>query len=108
MSLEATLDAGVDGAVKFEFSVRNTGDSPVELQFRSGKVADVAVFDDGEEVWRWSDGRMFTQALHSQTLDPGESDSHQFTWNDPEPGTYTAEGTLAAEQDAKATTSVTV
>jgi len=108
MSLEATLDASVDGTVEFEFSVRNAGDSPVELQFRSGQVADVAVVDDGEEVWRWSDGRMFTQALHSQTLDPGESDSYEFTWEDPQPGTYTATATLEAEQNAEATTTVTV
>ena len=108
MSLEATLDASVDGAVEFEFTVNNTGDGPVELQFRSGKVADVAVLDDGEEVWRWSAGRMFTQALQSRTLAPGESVSHQFTWDDPQSGTYTARGTLEADKDARATTTVTV
>ena len=108
MSLEATLDASVDGAVEFEFRVRNTGDEPVELQFRSSKAADIAVLDDGEEVWRWSAGRMFTQALQSRTLAPGESASHQFTWDDPQSGTYTARGTLEADKDAQATTTVTV
>jgi len=108
MSLEATLDASVDGTVAFTFSVTNTGDAPVDLQFRSGQVADVAVFDDGEEVWRWSDGRMFTQALQSKTLDPGESMRQQFSWEEPQPGTYTATGTLATDRDVEATTTLTV
>lgn len=108
MSLESTLDATVDDAVEFQFRVRNTGDSPVDLQFRSGKVADVTVSDGDEEVWRWSDDRMFTQALQSRTLAPGETLEQAFTWDDPQPGRYTATGTLAAQQDAEATTTLSV
>ena len=108
MALEATLEATVDGEVKFRFTVLNAGDSQAELQFQSGKVADVAVFDGGEEIWRWSDGRMFTQALQSWTLGPGESTDQQFTWEDPPSGTYTARATLEAGRNIEATTSVTV
>lgn len=108
MTLEATLDATLDGDVEFRFSVVNAGDSPVELQFRSGKVADIAVFEGGEEVWRWSEGRLFTQALQSWTLAPGESTDQRFTWENPPPGTYTARATLEADRDAEATTSMTV
>jgi len=108
MSLDSTLEATTDGDVTFQFSVRNAGDSPVELSFRSGKVADIAVFDGGEEVWRWSNGMMFTQALQSRTLGPGESIDQSFDWAAPASGTYTARATLAADADAEATTTLTV
>jgi hypothetical protein len=85
-----------DDAVTFAFTVENDASAPADLQFRSGKLADVAVFDDGDEIWRWSDGRVFTQALRTETLDPGESLVHEMTWGDPPAGEYTAEATLEA------------
>jgi hypothetical protein len=110
MSLHGTLDATVDGDVTFRFEVTNEGSSPAELNFRSGRQADVAVtdVDSGDEVWRWSAGRMFTQALTSEQLAPGETLVQTYTWSDPPAGTYEAEATLAARQDAPATVTVTV
>jgi hypothetical protein len=108
MTLESTLDATVDGDVEFQFRVVNAGRSPIELQFRSGKTADVAAFEDGEEVWRWSTGRLFTQALQSWTLAPGESNEQRFTWTDPQPGTYTARATLEGDRSAEATTTLEI
>ena len=97
MSLEGRLDVTVrDRAVEFSFVVTNASTEPVELSFRSGFVADIAAFADGSEVWRWSDGRMFTQALGTETLEPGESFVHAATWDDPRPGEYTAVATLQA------------
>jgi hypothetical protein len=104
MGLDATLETAVDGTVEFQFRVRNAGNAPVELTFPSGKVADVVVFEDDREGWRWSDGRMFTQALSSRTLAPEETLTEQFTWSDPSPGEYTARATLSAERDVTATT----
>lgn len=97
MSLEGSLTIDVSpDAVSFEFTVVNGGTDPVELTFRSGKIADIAVYADGGPVWRWSDGRMFTQALRTDSLAPGESFTHAAEWVDPEPGEYTAEATLEA------------
>lgn len=83
-SLELTLD------------VVNEGTEPVELTFRSGRRADFVALDDGKEVWRWSEGRMFTQALDEATLQPGESVSFDGSWDDPDPGEYLVRGTLAS------------
>jgi len=95
MPLEGHLDVAVAAdAVAFAFTVTNTGTEPVALEFRDSKVVDVAVDRDGKEVWRWSEGRMFTQALRAEALEPGESFTREVTWEGPPPGAYTAEATL--------------
>jgi archaellum component FlaG (FlaF/FlaG flagellin family) len=97
MSLDGHLAVDVtDGAVAFAFTVENVGTEPIELEFRSGKVADVAVYNDGVEIWRWSEGRMFTQAIQTETLDPGELLSREVAWDDPRSGAYTAVASLEA------------
>lgn len=110
MALDGQLDVGVaPGAVEFAFSVTNAGDEPVTIRFRSGLAADIAVHTADAEVWRWSDGRLFTQALWSETLAPGESVTHESTWPDPDPGTYEAVGRLEAENaDVEASAEFTV
>ncbi len=106
MELDARLDVRVDDDVSFAFTVTNSTTEPVELVFPDGHVVDVTVMDGGEAVWRWSEGRFFTQALQEEKLAPGESSVFTLTWKDPEPGHYRAVATLAAEgvdvQDAKA------
>ncbi|MEF8782576.1 MAG: BsuPI-related putative proteinase inhibitor [Haloarculaceae archaeon] len=95
--LDGTLTVEVKSrGVEFAVTVTNADTEPVDLQFRSGKVADVAVYDRGSEVWRWSEGRMFTQAVRTETLAPGESFTHEVTWVGASPGKYTAEATLEA------------
>lgn len=97
MPLDGHLNVTVThGTVNFVFTVENEGTDPVELAFRSGKIADVAVYEDGTEVWRWSDGRMFTQTLETQSLEPGQSFTHEVSWEDPPPGEYVAEASLDA------------
>lgn len=90
------LDLDPEDGLRFRFTVRNTGDEPIELQFRNGRTADFALYEDGTERWRWSDGRLFTQALHSQRLDSGGTATYGGVWEYPEPGSYTAVATLAA------------
>lgn len=114
MTLEATLDATVgDSAVEFAFRAENAGEEPVELTFTSGKTADVAVYSvmkevNAEPVWRWSDHRMFTQAIRERTLGPGETIAQAFSWENPPAGEYVARGTLAADEPAEAETTLTV
>ena len=101
MSLDGRLDVDADEReVRFDFTVTNAGDAPVDLRFRSGQVADVAVLAGGEVVWRWSAGRGFTQALVEHRLAPGASETASMTWPDPEPGEYEAVASLAAEGTA--------
>lgn len=103
MSLHGTLDATVDDDVQFTFTVTNEGDDSIELSFSDALEADFAVRDDGEEVWRFSDGRMFAQVLGSETIDPGETATYEAVWDGPESGTYTAVATLEArDRDCEA------
>ena len=103
MTLHGTLDATVDDGVQFTFTVTNESDDPVDLSFPDALEADFAVRDDGKEVWRFSDGRMFAQMLGSETIDPGGTATYEAAWDDPDPGSYTAVATLEArDQDCEA------
>lgn len=96
MSLEGTLEVAVGTRVEFTFTVTNVGQDTVDLEFSSGQAADFAVYENDTEVWRWSDGRMFTQALGSERLRPEEAATYNGRWADPQPGTWTAIATLEA------------
>lgn len=110
MSLDCTLDAAVSAdAVAFAYAVENTGDDQVELDFRSAQTHDVAVLDDGTELWRFSDGQMFAQMLSSETLDPGETATYEAAWENPSAGDYEAVAELAAQgTDCEARTTFSV
>ncbi|WP_435077893.1 BsuPI-related putative proteinase inhibitor [Halococcus sp. AFM35] len=98
MTLTGSLDTRVEtDRVSFSFTVANDGDDPVTLSFRDSCSADFAVLDGEDERWRWSRGRMFTQALQSESLDPGESVTYEGKWQNPDAGTHTAVATLEAE-----------
>ncbi|MDZ5810937.1 BsuPI-related putative proteinase inhibitor [Halorubrum sp. AD140] len=120
--LDAALTAAAGGGgVTLALTVTNEGDDPVTLRFRTGQRADFAAFESaGDEgdgprrgtagpVWRHGEGRLFTQALGTETLAPGESATYEGTWREPPPGVYLIEGTLTAEEhDAEATATVAV
>lgn len=91
MSLEGTLETSVSGdAVTFTFTVTNTGPDAVELQFADAAEADVAVTDEGREVWRYTEGRMFAQVVSEKRLAADEAETYEFEWSDPESGEYAA------------------
>jgi len=72
--LEVTLgteDQLVPGAIDWPLSVRNVGDEPVTLVYPTGQDGDVAIRQEGEDVYRWSAGQAFTEALRCQVLEPG-------------------------------------
>lgn len=111
MTLDARLDVRVDDGVTFALTVTNPTTEHVSLTFRDGQTADVTVRDsdigdgrgvetrDGElrgVVWRWSDGRAFTEAIRRSTLAPGEQAREEMIWENPIPGSYTAVATLKA------------
>lgn len=66
--------------VILRLTVINTSRAPVTLQFASGQHYDFEVRRAGETVWRWSAGRMFTQAVTSLTLRPRERQVFTETW----------------------------
>ncbi|MYL32260.1 hypothetical protein GLW08_05750 [Pontibacillus yanchengensis] len=87
--------------VTFDFSIKNTADKQVELGFSSGQQYEVVVKNKkGEEVYRYSQGKAFTEALTSKKVKAEESVAWKQAWNYKkedkrvEPGKYTAEITL--------------
>lgn len=88
-----------DDHVEFALEVENKADSPATLTFRSGLSADFAVLDDNDdEIWRASDGMMYTQALRPEPFDAGETKVYPAAWQDAKPGTYTVVATLEVQE----------
>lgn len=109
MTLSGNLDLELDGSLRFAFTVTNVGDEPVELRFRDGQRAEFTLVEDGEERWRFGEGRVFTQALGHERLAFGESVTYDGTWSDPEPGEYTALAVLCAgNEDCRAERAIAV
>jgi hypothetical protein len=78
-SVQATAQGD---SVRFVLQVTNTTAEAVELEYRTGQAFDFVVLDEaGREVWRWSDGRMFTQAVRHESLGPGETITHAALWS---------------------------
>lgn len=95
--LTPALDIAVDDDVRFAFRVANEGSKKLELRFADGRTHDVVVLDSiGREVWRWSEGRLFTQTVQSKVLRVSDGMAFEEAWEDPRPGTYTAVATLTS------------
>ena len=61
--------AGRSGMPTAVLRLRTNSPLPVQLQFATGQEYDVVVMDDqGQTVWKWSDGQFFTQALYETTV----------------------------------------
>lgn len=87
----------------FTMELINTGDDTVELGFSSGQQFEIVVTnaETGEEVYRYSEGRAFTEAFVYKPVEPGQSLTWKEVWeygNDIQPGTYNAEVTILASQ----------
>ncbi|MGM0448104.1 MAG: BsuPI-related putative proteinase inhibitor [Methanobacteriota archaeon] len=106
--LDATLAAAeTDEGLALSLRIENAGSEPVTLDFRTGQRAEFTAYpaDEGAEgsaadrpdpVWRYGEGQMFTQALGSETVAPGEAVDYEGTWRNPPAGTYRVVGEATA------------
>ena len=94
--ITTSLAIDVGDEISFALEVTNTSSRRVELTFPDGRTHDVVVLDSaGRERWRWSEGRLFTQALQNRLLDGAEKATFEESWQPVlEPGTYVAVATL--------------
>ena len=88
--------------VSWSLTVRNEGGEEVTLTFPSGKRGDVVLEGErDEEVYRWSEGRFFTEAVSRERLRPDQEVVYRL--EEPslslEPGDYDLVATLAAEPE---------
>lgn len=70
--------------VRFTFQLANAGSRRVEVKFANGQTHDIAVLDStGKEIWRWAEGRMFTEARQYRSIDGGDTLSLDNGWENP-------------------------
>jgi hypothetical protein len=86
----------VGSTVNLALQVTNLANHTVEVNFPSGQTHEFVIVDAlGAEVWRWSTGRMFTQALQNREVDANETLSFREQWDARgHHGTYSAIATL--------------
>jgi hypothetical protein len=97
--IESALAVASDdpSKIRFAFRVTNSGGGKVEMQFPSGQTHDVVVLDSlGHEVWRWSEGRMFTQIVQNKILRTADTLSFDEGWKGAPRGQYVAVARLAS------------
>lgn len=80
-----------EDGVHFALRITNATAKRVELNFGSGQTYDFVVVDSiGREVWRWADGRIFTQSVQNKLLGKGEGITINEKWDAAKAGKYTA------------------
>ncbi len=98
-ALASSFAVDVKNGVQFKLDVKNNTSRMVELRFRDGKTHDFIVLDEsGKEVWRWSTGRMFTQAIQNKLVKSNDSAVFADVWNGRNAhGKFTAVAILPSE-----------
>jgi hypothetical protein len=93
--------------VKITYAIRNQGAAPLTYNFSSGKLFDVWVRRGDAELWRYSKGQVYTQAVTSITLQPNETRRFEVIWNQVGddgkaigPGTYEVNAQLTPSSGA--------
>lgn len=102
LDLETTTPPRTQGDVTWQLIVTNADADEATLVFSSAKLGDVALERDGDEVYRWSRERSFTQAVQCFKLDPGERARLDLEHDQLEidPGEYRLTATLNTGDDA--------
>ncbi len=81
----------------------NKSSAAADLLFGSGQSYDIFITDlHKQEVWRWSQGRVFTMAVREVLLPAGRSLKFTSNWKPARPGKYFVRGrlTIAAPLDS--------
>jgi len=66
------LDVGSD-SVSVLYRLVNAGEEALQMMYRSGQQFDLVLDGPDGELWRWSEGRGFSDALWEESLTPGDS-----------------------------------
>lgn len=93
----------VEEEFEVEIRVKNNSEEKKELNFNTGQRFDIIVLGTKEELlYRWSDDKMFTQALGSLVLEPEEEKAYNaqvILPNEINPGDYKILGMITAEDE---------
>lgn len=97
--VRADLVVGRGSPQPLALRVTNATRRIVELRFPDGQTHDFVVLDAAERpVWRWSEGRLFTQTMRTRAVGGGETVEYAVSWPARAPaGRYTVVATLRSE-----------
>jgi hypothetical protein len=78
--------------LRFTLNVKNNTTKMLEIRFPDGQTHDFFVKDfAGKVIWRWSEGRMFTSAMKSETLKGKGETAFEESWDiEGQHGSFTA------------------
>lgn len=95
-ALARSVNVSVSEDVTFSLHLTNWLERRAELTFPNGQTHDFYVLDStGREIWRWSTGRMFTQAMQKRSIGSRETLSFDERWVPAgRTGDFTAVGVL--------------
>jgi hypothetical protein len=81
-TFDVSRPSGDAESLRFALRVVNNTAKMVEIHFADGQTHDFVVKDAADkEVWRWSEGRMFTQAMRSKTLKGKDETVFEESWD---------------------------
>lgn len=113
-ALNATLqvdETATGRGVQFTLRVCNPHSEAVTSRFDDGQRYDFLVRRDGELVWRWSDGQVFTQEIGQMRWRPQECRTWTEAWDGMRssgapatPGTHEAVGVLTSSPEVRTPT----
>jgi hypothetical protein len=92
-----------NGEVEFLMGLRNDKEEEVEFIFNTGQRFELVVYDEkGEQKYRYSKGKMFTQAIQTIALQPGEVYEFTDSWKTDgmEEGEYKATVTFLGKTES--------
>jgi hypothetical protein len=91
---------GVGEEIEMTIVLQNKSDESLDLTFTSGQTYDFVIkkMPEDKEIWRWSEGMFFTEAIWTMVLDSTERKTFVVKWDQKdidsksvEPGTYKIE-----------------
>jgi len=92
----------------FTLKACNKNEQTVERSFNDAQRYDFEVSRNGTRIWRWSDGRSFSQITGTETWKPNECKTYEADWNGTNssgavaaPGTYKAVGVLTSSPEQR-------
>lgn len=83
--------AANDKSIRFILKIKNEARVPVVLNFNDGQDFDAVITRNAKQVYRWSDGKVFTAALRDVEYRPGEERQFTWEWKPGEDGKYLLE-----------------
>jgi len=99
LTLTHTEPLRAGAPVTWTVRVRNGGQEPTTLTFGSGQRAEVVLEQGQAERYRWSGGKVFTQAFAETSIAAGQEESFELKDDtlDVEPGRYELVASLTSQ-----------